>query len=66
MQISSATRKKGCIQDIPASYYPGERDTEVQTPVKTRWWCMPTEEVRCKRCKGCDKVQAQDVFNFGK
>ena len=34
MQISSATRKKGCIQDIPASYYPGERDTEVQSEDK--------------------------------
>ena len=22
------------------------------------------EEVRCKRCKGCDEVQAQDAFNF--
>lgn len=53
--------KKECILHIPASYYPRE------TPkygVKTGWWYTLVEEVRCKRCKGCDKVQAQDDFNF--
>ena len=53
--------KKGCILHIPASYYPRE------TPkygVKTGWWYTPAEEVRCKRCKECDEVQAQDAFNF--
>jgi hypothetical protein len=32
--------------------------------VKTGWWYTPAEEMRCKRCKGCDQVQAQDAFTF--
>ena len=54
--------KEGCILHIPASFYPKE------TPkhgVETGWWYTPVEEVRCKRCKGCDEVQAQDAFDFG-
>jgi hypothetical protein len=56
--------KKGCILHIISQLRTIRERYPRKYGVKTRWWYTHAEEVRCKRCKRCDEVQAQDAFNF--